>query len=662
MQTFLSLAKAAVCFVTLFTFNVLNAQQNTKLSNTKYGLYPIKADLDSRLAAANNIGVDYIRTSIALTDWDGVDATGVDYWLDRKKKLVLNISNDTTPYFPINLTFFKSQLNSFLDVYGSRLEMVVIDNEELNNDMNDNLYHLGSLQSYINELSAAVTICNQRKIPITNGGLASQVAASLKHYYDTHNKPDSSAWLVQQMNGIPADSMVWKRCDSLLNAYKTIALSYVNLHWYEPKKGMTRITGVLQTLCNYITTCTGKKTISNETGIKSDSSFMTQLMQQWSLVKPDYCIVFDGNSANAGALAITTSNGSLMPSGMAYRDYVGGGKACKQAITLSPDGMLNSCTGKTIILTAASGFGNYLWNDGETTQSITVKATGNFWVKSTQSTCMAYSNKNASVMMNNAETKPVITSNPSPAINICASKTVKLTSNVATTYLWSTGETTKSIDADTSGNYTVTTSDKNGCKTESDIMAVSYQRCTSPKNLKVTDISSKNATLNWGAVECSKGYQVQYRIKGAVPWTSLNIASGNTSSKKLSGLTAATYQWRMLTYCNYSPDTVKSIYVFGPEFNVGSNKNESNALAVNLDGFNVNIFPVPAKNITSVSVNPVGNNLEITLMDIYGKVLWRKEKITDAVTSLPVANLASGIYLIVIKNEGHSKTMKFAKQ
>ncbi|HEY2726436.1 MAG TPA: hypothetical protein VGI61_04645, partial [Parafilimonas sp.] len=234
----------------IFSATILNAQtvqkpqpENMQAAVTRYGIYSMKSDIDSRLVAANNTSVDFVRQSTLLSTWNGISDGGIDYWCSRKKKIILNINNDSTPsYFPTNLSAYKNKLQSFLNVYADSIKLAVIENEELNNDTLLSLSHFGSVQSYINELSVAVYLCKQKKIPVTNGGIASQIAASLKHYYDINGLADSSAWLVSQMGGIPADSMVWKRCDSLLSAYKNLGLTYVNLHWYEPKKGMDRIT------------------------------------------------------------------------------------------------------------------------------------------------------------------------------------------------------------------------------------------------------------------------------------------------------------------------------------------------------------------------------------------------------------------------------------
>jgi gliding motility-associated-like protein len=59
---------------------------------------------------------------------------------------------------------------------------------------------------------------------------------------------------------------------------------------------------------------------------------------------------------------------------------------------------------------------------------------------------------------------PVITA--SGPITFCSGNNVTLTSSVSTGYLWSTGETTSSINVTATGGYTVIAMDKDGCRSE----------------------------------------------------------------------------------------------------------------------------------------------------------------------------------------------------
>ena len=74
--------------------------------------------------------------------------------------------------------------------------------------------------------------------------------------------------------------------------------------------------------------------------------------------------------------------------------------------------------------------------------------------------------------------KPVITVEGSSVI--CIGGSVALTSSPAVSYLWSNGFTTQTIWVTTSGNYTVTITDINGCQATSDITTLTDGLYTAP--------------------------------------------------------------------------------------------------------------------------------------------------------------------------------------
>ncbi len=65
------------------------------------------------------------------------------------------------------------------------------------------------------------------------------------------------------------------------------------------------------------------------------------------------------------------------------------------------------------------------------------------------------------------------TVSPNGSLTICSGTTVTLTTGNATAYLWSNGATTSSIVVSTAGNYSVTCTYPNGCKTSSAPVSVS---------------------------------------------------------------------------------------------------------------------------------------------------------------------------------------------
>ena len=117
------------------------------------------------------------------------------------------------------------------------------------------------------------------------------------------------------------------------------------------------------------------------------------------------------------------------------------------APTAGVSGNTYICIGNSTTLTASGGVG-YVWSTGATTPSINVSEAGEYYViarASNSCTDTAYIN-----VANFAEV--VITGNTS----ICQGESTTLSVSEATSYLWSTGATTQSIQVTDEGLYSVT--------------------------------------------------------------------------------------------------------------------------------------------------------------------------------------------------------------
>ena len=82
----------------------------------------------------------------------------------------------------------------------------------------------------------------------------------------------------------------------------------------------------------------------------------------------------------------------------------------------------------------------------------------------------------------------------------------------------------------------------------------------------------------------------------------------------------------------------------------------------NGSGIRVRVYPNPATTKATVHIDNLTDEISITLTDSKGDIVWKKEKVTASDTVIPVAHLANGAYLVVIKNkDGVIKTMKLVK-
>ena len=187
------------------------------------------------------------------------------------------------------------------------------------------------------------------------------------------------------------------------------------------------------------------------------------------------------------------------------------------APTAAITGVTTICSGQATTLTATAG-NSYIWSNGATSQSITVSSATTYTVTVTYpGGCTA----SASVAVTaNTNPTPSITGNNS----ICQGQSSTLSAGSYTSYLWSTGSTSANISANTSGIYTVTVTDANGC-TGSTTFNLTVNPNPSPAITGTTAFcQGANSTLSAGG-----GYTSYLWSTGAVTPT-LNVTTGGTYS------------------------------------------------------------------------------------------------------------------------------------
>ena len=139
-------------------------------------------------------------------------------------------------------------------------------------------------------------------------------------------------------------------------------------------------------------------------------------------------------------------------------------------------GPLAFCQGGSVILSTTDTGAGVIWNNGDTTNSITVTASGTYWVETRFGWCNTRSD---SILVLVGPAKPVITANG--PLTMCDSGTVTLTGPAGlASYLWNTGDTTQSITVSTAGSYSLTVADSSACGTSSDSVIVDFES-TYPK-------------------------------------------------------------------------------------------------------------------------------------------------------------------------------------
>ncbi|MBC8048400.1 MAG: T9SS type A sorting domain-containing protein, partial [Fimbriimonadaceae bacterium] len=267
------------------------------------------------------------------------------------------------------------------------------------------------------------------------------------------------------------------------------------------------------------------------------------------------------------------------------------------SVTISASGLTTFCDGGSVILTA-HGADSYVWSNGETTQSITVDASGSFSVVGTTDAGCVGVSLAMSVTENANPTAGISADGPT---TFCTGGSVNLTATGGTSYLWSNGATTATINVTAGGDYSVTAFNAASCSDESSTISVTVEVCGS------VSISAD------GATEFCEG--------GSVMLTS-SEASGN--------------EWN-------TGETTQSITVSeSGDYYVVNGENTSNTISVT-----VNASPDASISADGDTEFCEGGSVNINAVAGYDTYLW-----SDGSTGSSTTASESGNYSVMITDNG----------
>jgi len=308
---------------------------------TKFGVMvidPDNNDIDDKISVSDKLGVGYVRNSIIVSEYSG-KAPAVEDYQDAGYKILLNLnyqsgSGGPRP-FPTDMVKYKQKLESVLDDY--QPEVAVIENEPANDG-----YYTGPIENYITELTTAVAVCKARGIKVSDGALHSGMLL-ICVYQDyvsqgQQAKADdfasrsgmSSAYIkTAQGKGSATLNAKLDKCKKMIAAYKTMALDFVNFHWYEPmgmnasKNTATSAPGVPKEVADYLRKATGKKVLTNEFGqTVTTPSLVASQVSEFKLAGLSYAIDYSGTGGGGVQAKPLHSGINLQPNGISYRDAI----------------------------------------------------------------------------------------------------------------------------------------------------------------------------------------------------------------------------------------------------------------------------------------------------------------------------------------------------
>ncbi len=297
--------------------------------------------------------------------------------------------------------------------------------------------------------------------------------------------------------------------------------------------------------------------------------------------------------------------------------------------TVAVNGKTQFCQGDSVVLSAEEGYNSYLWSNGDTTRSVTVREEGIYSVMVDDGDCKI-SSKGIEIIVDHVPANRISVSGINP---MCSSESLNLKASFGfDSYKWSNGSSTRDITVNEPGLYYVVGTENNGCPSYSDtVEVIVYPPPDKPVIVKSgnTLISSKSQFYQWFVDGDS--------IPGATNQVLDSIDKGN---------------YQVLVTVG------SSCTAMSDPFTIVSVEDESGICPVT-------ITPNPAGNSFTMRItidHPC--NISWKLVDVTGSVLTASSEKTSEKLYLKQVDLsgyAVGSYYLVMTIDGRTNTYKIFK-
>jgi hypothetical protein len=192
--------------------------------------------------------------------------------------------------------------------------------------------------------------------------------------------------------------------------------------------------------------------------------------------------------------------------------------------TITAGGPTIICAGGSVTLTSTAGT-SYLWSTGATTASINVTTAGIYTVQVNDAAgCQSSTSAGTTVTVNALPSQPTITAGG--PTTFCSGGSVTLTSSAGSSYLWSDGSLSSSINPSSSGTYTVQVTNAAGCQS-----VASASTVVTVNSLPNAPIISPNAPTTFcagGTVNLASSAGMTYLWSNGSTAPSIDVTSTGT--------------------------------------------------------------------------------------------------------------------------------------
>jgi len=255
--------------------------------------------ISEEIEVLKKLRTSYVRVPAeSLKDYKGGNIAWIDKAVPAGVKSLLCINWERAGRvrrFPRDLALYETQLRKLLNKYASKIEVAICENEPTT----DKFFGDDPVKYYIAELKVFTRVCNEYGVKCADGGI------------HTEN-------IKLVMSGKLDASKNAPQVKELLDAYKTIPMTYVNIHFKVGSSGFS--SGELKNISDYIRSYTGRSgVLSNEMhSPPNDLTILKNVMSQVKEAQFAYALKWSGGDYDSPVNKGTT----LTSYGTSYKSLI----------------------------------------------------------------------------------------------------------------------------------------------------------------------------------------------------------------------------------------------------------------------------------------------------------------------------------------------------
>lgn len=289
-------------------------------STVKYGAMICAPDAATSLSfqydVAAKLGVSCLRARTYVPSTMPVSILNGNY------NVLLNFNTELKggpASFVSDLNQYRKDLQSILNTFAVKPVVAIIENEETNLK-----YYNGTAEDYLKQLAVAIEVMHANGIKVANGGITDQGLNYLvyKDYLEKGMTAQAEDYK-RRTKVTPNSPKTQDRgafIQTLLDAFRTMDIDYVNFHW----KGKSPDARDLSEVIAFLKQETGKTIINNELGQHdTDPNTLLTHVQQATDSGLEYIVWYSPNEEHGKrSTSLQHNDATLTANGYAYQDYL----------------------------------------------------------------------------------------------------------------------------------------------------------------------------------------------------------------------------------------------------------------------------------------------------------------------------------------------------